>query len=120
VNPYEEVAIDNTFIEKIYVQELRTCSEAILQQMERLSSLTDIIYVHVDMSVLDPGELPNFSRPVAGGPTSEELAACLKIMFTFPKTAALGIASFPNEAEEITLKAAYRLIEGAIQGVKAR
>jgi len=120
VNPYEDVHIDNTFIERISVDDLINCTDSIDVQMNRLSRLTDIIYVHVDLSVLDPAELPGHPESIPDGPTSAQLAECLKNMFTHGKAAALGVASLHDEAQEITLNAAYRLIEGAIQGVKAR
>jgi arginase family enzyme len=119
-DPHEEWHIDNTFIQTISVNELKQLSTKINTLMARLSRLTDVIYVHVDMSVLDPVELPGQSIAVSGGVSSKKLAACLKTMFTYSKTAAIGIASFPEEPGQITLKAAYRLIEGAIKGVKSR
>jgi len=44
-------------------------------------------------------------------------------MFAHPKVAAIGIALFPfgpRDKEGISLKAAYRLIEGAVKGVKEK
>jgi len=44
-------------------------------------------------------------------------------MFAHPKVAAIGIASLPfgqRDKEGISLQAAYRLIEGAVKGVKER
>jgi hypothetical protein len=44
-------------------------------------------------------------------------------MFTYPKTAAIGIASTPygfRDPQHISRKAAVRLIEGAVKGVKKR
>jgi arginase len=118
--PHEQVHIDNTFIEILSVDEIRNRSENIAKQMERLSRLTDLIYVHVDLSVLDPAEVPGHPQAVSEGPTSQELAACLEILFKHPKAAAIGIASLPDDAEEISLKAAYRMLEGALRGVKSR
>ena len=88
--------------------------------MERLSRLTDVIYIHVDLSVLDPAEIPDHPHAFPDGPSSRQLAASLAVMFSYPKAAALGIASCPDNPEDITTKAAYRLIEGALQGVKNR
>jgi len=118
--PYEQVHIDNTFIETISVDDIRNNTDAITKQMERLSTLTDILYIHVDLSVLDPSEVPGHPHSVPDGPASTELAACLETMFKYEKAAAIGIASLPDNPEEISLKAAYRLIEGAIKGVKSR
>jgi len=119
-NPYEQVHIDNSFIEKISVDEIRSLSKNIEAQMKRLSALTDVIYVHVDLSVLDPTEIPAHPDRVPDGPSSQELAECLTVMFKCPKAAALGIVSMPDEPDEITLKAANRLIAGALQGLKGR
>jgi len=119
-NPYEELNIDNSFIEKISVDEIRGLSNNIRKQMERLSLLTDVIYIHVDISVLDPAEIPGHPHAFPDGPSSQQLAASLEVMFNFPKTAALGIASFPDNPEGVTSKAAHRLIEGAVRGVKSR
>ncbi len=119
-NPYEDQHIDNSFIEKISVDEIRGLSNNIRKQMDRLSLLTDVIYIHVDLSVLDPGEIPGHPHAFPDGPSSQQLAATLEVMFQYQKTAALGIASFPENPEDITSKAAYRLIEGAIRGVRNR
>ncbi len=88
--------------------------------MKRLSLLTDVIYIHVDLSVLDPAEVPGHPHAPPKGPTSTELAACLEAMFQYPKAAAIGIASLPDDAKDVSLKAAYRLLEGALRGVKSR
>ena len=119
-NPYEQFNIDNSFIETISISDLKHNSENIKKQMKRLSGLTDILYVHVDISVLDPSEIPGHPHTVPHGPTSRELADCLETMFSFPRAAALGIASLHDEAEEMSVKAAYRLIEGALKGIKNR
>jgi arginase len=119
-NPYEQFEIHNTFIETLSVDDIRTCSDDISEQMTRLSRLTDVIYVHVDLSVLDPDEIPGHPRAPSNGPSSTELAACLEGMFQYPKAAAIGIASLPDEAEDVSVQAAYRLVEGALRGVKSR
>jgi len=75
------------------------------------------------MDVLDPKEVLGHSLTAPGGPTSQELAAALEMMFQHRKAAAIGIASLPyreRDKDLISLKAAYRLIEGAIKGIKKR
>lgn len=123
VDPLEQELLDRTFIEYISVQDIRNVSQNITNQMERLSRLTDLIYVHIDMDVLDPSEVSGHPLTAPEGPTSLELAAALEKMFTFEKAVAIGIASLPfgeNDKELRSLKAAYNLIEGAIRGVKSR
>jgi len=122
-DPLEQELIDRSDIEHITVEDIRTLSQNIHHQMERLSRLTDVIYVHVDMDVLDPREVPGHSLNVPDGPTSVELAAALTEMFSYEKVAALGIASTPSserDPEGLSREAAYRLIEGALAGFKRR
>ncbi len=123
VDPLEQELLDRSQVEYISVQDIRNVSDNISYQMERLSRLTDIIYIHIDMDVLDPGEVSGHPLTAPEGPTSKELAAALEKMFTFEKAAAIGIASLPfgeNDRDGRSLKAAYNLIEGAIKGVKKR
>ena len=119
-NPYEQLGIDNSFIETVSVEEMRRLSGAIDKQMERLSSITDVIYVHVDLSLLTAREMPDLPASPYDKLSSDELAAFLERVFAYPKATALGIAGLPNDAAEISLTAAYRLIEGAIGGVRSR
>jgi arginase len=122
VDPLEQELLDRHRIETISTAELRQPSQKIRTQMEHLSNLTDLIYIHIDMDVLDPKEVSGHSLTVAGGPTSRELAAALTTMFTFKKAAALGIASYPanRDSDRMSLRAAYALIEGAVRGIQAR
>lgn len=123
VDPLEQELLDRSQCEFLSVEEIRSLSEVIDKQMKRLTGLTDVIYVHVDMDVLDPAEVRGHSLTVPQGPTSKELAAAIQKMFTHPKVAAIGIASLPfgqRDKQGISLKAAYRLIEGAVKGAKER
>jgi arginase family enzyme len=91
--------------------------------MQRLSDVVDLIYVHVDMDVLDPREVRGHGLTVPDGPSSQELAAALTEMFRYPKVAGLGIASTPaydSDPGELSRQAAYRLIDGALAGVLGR
>jgi arginase family enzyme len=91
--------------------------------MKRLSEITDTIYIHVDMDVLDRREVPGHHLSVPRGPTSAELAAALTDMFRYEKVGALGIASTPygeRDSPGVSRQAAYRLILAAVEGVQAR
>jgi arginase family enzyme len=88
-----------------------------------LSANVDAIYVHIDMDVLDPDEVPGHDLRVKNGPTSAELAAAMTLMFKYPKSVALGIASTPAgplDPTGVSRQAALNLIEGAIKGMQAR
>lgn len=119
-DPLEQEIIDQSNIHHITVEELRHLSPAIGNEMTRLSKLTDLIYIHIDLDVLDPVEVPGHGLTAKGGPTSKELGACLEHMFTFPKAAGLGIACYPvgQDPQGIALRSVYTLIEHAIRGAK--
>jgi hypothetical protein len=123
VDPLEQALLDRSQCEFISVDDIRNLSDNINHQMERLSRLTEIIYVHIDMDVLDPGEVHGHPLTAPEGPTSHELASALEVMFGHKKAGAIGIASMPfgeRDKEGLSLQAAYRLIEGAIKGIKKR
>jgi arginase len=123
VDPLEQELLDRSDCTYLSVDDVRTLSDNIDIQMQRLSSLTDVIYVHVDMDVLDPSEVMGHPLTAPEGPLSGELAAAMERIFSHPKSAAIGIASLPfgdRDPERISLKAAYRLIEGAVKGMKKR
>jgi arginase len=121
-DPYEQEAIDRYDIAQVTVEDLRSSSPAVDMEMERLSTLCDKIYVHVDMDVLDPTDIPGAGLPVANGPTANELSDAIEVMFEYPKACAFGVASYPaaRDPEKKGLKSVYTLIEGAVKGAQSR
>ncbi len=123
LDPLEQDLLDRSAVERLSVQDIKTRSSSIASQMKRLESLTDVIYVHVDMDVLDPPEVSGHPLTVPGGPTSLELAAALTDMFEHEKAAAFGVASTPSgdqDRDGRSRRAAYNLILGALKGVQQR
>ena len=122
LDPLERELLDRSDIEHISVDEVQRLSPSIDLEMERLALLTDLIYVHVDLDVLDPSEVPGHSLTVEGGPTSKELADALAMTFEHPKAAAFGVASYPagRDEEGRTLRAVCNLVEGVVRGLKNR
>jgi arginase len=123
LDPLERALIEDAHIQHLSTDDLRYHPEVVRAQMERLSGVADVIYVHVDMDVLDPAEVPGHPLTVAGGPTSAELAGALREMFRFEKVAALGIASTPfgeRDPDGVSRRAAYTLVDGAVKGLRAR
>jgi arginase len=123
LDPLEEELVAGSDIQMISTDDIRQLSDNLHHQMQRLSDNTDLIYVHIDMDVLDPSEVEGHPLTVPDGPTSLELAAALTEMFKYPKVAALGIASTPaneRDPEGKSREAAYNLIRGAVEGVQAR
>ncbi len=122
-DPREMELINRLNVEILSTNDIRRLTPNVREQMDRLSHLADLIYIHVDMDVLAPEEVRGHNLTAPDGPTSQELAACIELMFTYPKTAAIGIASTPygpRDPEHISRRAAIRLIEGAVKGVKKR
>jgi arginase len=121
-DPWEQNLIDTHKIPQITVADLKSGSPKIYAEMERLAKLTDIIYVHVDLDILDPDDIPGANLPVENGPTADELGDALEIMFTHPKAKGYGMASYPwrRDLERKGLKSVYRLVEGVIKGIKKR
>ncbi len=122
-DPEEQALIEQHRLAMISTQDVRDISDALHGEMARLSSEVDLIYVHVDMDVLDPREVRGHGLTVPDGPTSHELAEALTEIFKYPRVAGLGIASTPayeSDPEELSRQAAYRLILGALEGVRAR
>lgn len=123
VDPLERELLDRSECAELGVADIRANSAAVDAQLGRLAGLVDVIYVHVDMDVLDPSEVAGHPLTAPEGPTSVELARTIRKIFTSPKAAALGIASIPFGARDkdgLSLRAAYRLVEAAALGMKDR
>jgi len=123
LDPLERELVEQSHIQHLTTDDLANRPDRVRAQIQRLARLTDVIYVHIDMDVLDPREVPGHPLTVANGPTSLELGAALTEMFKHPKVAALGIASTPaneRDPDGLSLAAAYNLIKGALEGVQQR
>lgn len=123
LDPLERGLVEEHRIRQITTEEIKSDPEAVRAHIEHLARTTDVIYVHIDMDVLIPWEVPGHPLTVADGPTSLELGAALTEMFEHPKVAALGIASTPaneRDPDGLSLRAAYNLVDGALEGVRRR
>jgi arginase len=121
-DPWEQYLIDKHDIPQITVDEIKRLSPAIDLEIDRLSRVTDLVYVHVDLDILDPDDIPGAGLPVENGPTANELGEALEVMFEYPSVKGFGIASYPwrKDIERKGLKSVYRLVEGVIKGAKNR
>ncbi|HKQ79118.1 MAG TPA: arginase family protein [Blastocatellia bacterium] len=121
-DPLEQNLLDQSFIEQLSVDDLRNMTPAVFAQLDRLSRLTDKIYVHIDMDVLDPREVMGHGNKVPNGPSSEELARLFEAIFSrYPKASAIGFATIPSTDEGgLSLTAVNRMITGAVRGLKTR
>jgi arginase len=121
-DPLEQHIIDESRIEQLSVDDLRTMSPAVFAQLDRLDRISDKIYVHIDMDVLDPREVMGHGNKVPNGPSSEQLARLFEEIFKrYPKASAIGFATIPMRDEDgLSIAAVNRMIEGAIRGLSAR
>ena len=121
-DPLEQELLDRSLIQQLSVDDLRNMTPAVFAQLDRLSRLTDKIYVHIDMDVLDPREVMGHGNKVPNGPSSEQLAKLFETIFKrYPKASAIGFATIPSTDEGgLSLAAVNRMIAGAVRGVKAR
>ncbi len=122
VDPLEQQLLDDSQIEQVSVDDLRNATPAVFAQLDRLARLTDKIYVHIDMDVLDPREVIAHQNKVPNGPSSEQLAVLFEKIFSrYPTASAIGFATIPSPDEGgLALAAVNRMIAGAIRGVKTR
>jgi arginase len=123
LDPLEADRFREYEVRQVSVQDIREISANFRKQFAALADEVDVVYVHVDMDVLEPDEVPGHGLTVPDGPSSKALAAAIGVMFENPKTVALGIASTPSfnrDPEGVSRQAALNLIEGAIRGAQAR
>jgi arginase len=121
-DPLEQRLLDDSMIEQLTVDDLRRLTPAVWAQLDRLNRLTDKIYIHIDMDVLDPREVAGHVNKVPDGPSSEQLAALFEAIFArYPKASAIGFATIPPTDEGgLSIAALNRMIAAAVRGVKAR
>lgn len=122
VDALEYEILDRSDVEYITVDDVKSMSPTIREQMDRLSSITDLTYIHIDTDVLNPGEMPGHTTPEPNGFSRDQIAKCLEVMCSYPKVACLGIASMPTEGdpEGASIRAFHKMIKGAIKGIKNR
>lgn len=118
----EQERIEQDQIAQLSVDDIRELNQRFHAELTRLTANTDVVYVHVDLDVLDPSVVPGHPLTVPGGPTGEELGAAIEAMFRYPKTEALGLASYPHRDDpgQVTLQAIRELVAGAVRGTAAR
>lgn len=121
-DPLEQELLDHSKIEQVSVDDLRSMTPVVFAQLDRLSRLTDKIYVHIDLDVLDPREVMGHQNKVPGGPSSEQLAALFEQIFSrYPTASAIGFATIPStDTGGLSIAAVNRMIAGAVRGVRAR
>ena len=123
LDPLEQELVKQHGLAMFSVDDIRGLTPRLRELLDDLSGRTDFIYIHIDMDVLDPAEVPGHALTVADGPTSQELARAIELMFGYEKAVAFGVASTPADERDpdgVSRLAAYRLIEAAVRGATTR
>ncbi len=117
-DPLEAELINQAGIGKVPVADVKGDCRGLRAAMDRLSGSVDLIYVHFDADALDSSEVSSMWLTAPGGPARGELAAALKIIVAYPKTAALGISDINPEQDSDgqMIEAVLAVIKGAIAG----
>lgn len=121
-DPLEQDILDHSRIEQLSVDDIRRATPAVFAQLDRLNRISDKLYIHVDLDVLDPAEVPGHGNKVPGGPSSRELATLFEQIFArYPKASAIGFATIPSDDPGgVSISAVNRMIAAAVRGVGAR
>ena len=123
LDPLEADRFREYEVRQVSVEDIREVNDNFRNQFNALADEVDVVYVHVDMDVLEPDEVPGHGLTVPNGPSSMALGAAIGVMFENPKTVALGIASTPSfnrDKDGRSRQAALNLVEGAIKGALRR
>lgn len=123
LDPLEADRFTEYEVQQFSVQDIRDLSANLRKQIDDLADRVEVVYIHIDMDVLDPAEVPGHGLTVPDGPSSIDLGNAIALFFENPKTVALGIASTPafnKDPDGVSRQAALNLIEGAIRGANAR
>ena len=112
----EEELIRSTDVQVVPATEL--CDgDDFAQAVDRLARRCALLYLHVDLDVLDPRFVPSASTPSANGLSIEELVAAMATVLQSGKVAAVTISSLNPGAGargERSVASAMKTIEGAL------
>lgn len=122
VDPMEQVLLDESHVTRVSASELIAGGPAMRDAVEALSRRVDVIYLHIDLDILDAAEIPGSFFETPGGPTARDLAPSVRALMQNRKVRALGIASFPTaeRGRERSLQSTMTLVRAAMDGLKAR
>ncbi len=97
LDPAEREQIEQDGLTTHSETELIAVSPAFRESVTRLAAREDLIYVHVDLDILDPEVAPAAGLPSKGGLTGEQLGGVLAWLLAQPKAAALAFVSYRAE-----------------------
>jgi arginase len=119
VDPLEQELINNSQMTTISTKEMLEKSPRMLKALDRLSSQVDVIYLHIDLDILDATEIPGSFFEVQKGPTAIQLQDPIRFLMQNKKVKALGLSSFPTakKGRKTSLKSAMTIFQAALKGL---
>ncbi|MFC2165077.1 arginase family protein [Acidobacteriota bacterium] len=122
LDPLEEELVMNSKITMVSTEEMVKLSSRMKDEFKKLADRVDVVYIHIDLDVLDGPDIPGHTFMVPEGPTPSELAKALKYMMRHPKVGGLGIASFPTpeETRAKSMASTLEVIKGGLTGLQDR
>ena len=122
MDPLEEELVLNSHITLISTEETIELLPRMKEEYTKLCDRVDVVYIHIDLDVLDAPDIPGHNFQIPNGPNPIQLGEALKYMMQNPKVGALGIASFPTQEEVRTksLGSTLEVIKGGLQGLQER
>ena len=121
VDPLEQVLVGESHITEVSPADMIGRTDTMKQAVARLTARVDVIYLHVDLDILDATAIPGSFFETPGGPTADQVAAVLRELMHNPKVRALGIASFPTaeKGRATSMRSAMTLVRAALEGLRS-
>jgi arginase len=101
-DPGEHVLLEQSDVTRMNVQDLRAAD---LPDGE--------IYLHVDLDVFDPGDVPDLLYPAPGGPALDDVLDAVQRVVASGRVAAVGLAA--TWRHDTTTASAHEMIMGRLQ-----
>ncbi len=122
LDPPERKMIEDDGLVIIREHDMIEESTAFHEAMEYLSDREDVIYVHVDLDILDPAVAPAAGLPSPGGLTGEQLGKALAAMLRYPKVRALACVSYNSDADRTgqTMEEVSKAIKMGLEALRGR
>jgi arginase len=122
MDPLEEELVLDSHITLIPTEDIIELSPRMTEVFESLCDRVDVVYIHIDLDVLDAPDIPGHTFQIPNGPNPTQLGKALRYMMLNPKVGALGIASFPTQEDvrATSLRSTLEVIKGGLLGLQHR
>ncbi|MBD3414057.1 MAG: hypothetical protein GF421_06480 [Candidatus Aminicenantes bacterium] len=122
LDPLEQQLINDSSITAFSTKQILKDNQRIMESLIQLSNQVKMIYIHIDLDILDAEYIPGHHFEVSEGLSPKRLSEIIRMMVKFEKVKALGIASFPttDSGRKQSMDSTIQLFKSAIQGLRER